>query len=536
MKGLKLFATGFVAMSALALHVNAEEVTNEASLNTCIAKNSNVCKLTENIELENLIDIKYDITLDLNGYSITPKETLKHSGGLVTVIHGGKLTIEDSGENGKISTGNSGDVWGAVQVTKKGETDISKKATLVINDGTLEGYSYAVTGNGNPDRVNTDITINGGKLIGLDAKESLGIYHPQDGVLTVNGGEITGATGIEMRAGKLNVTGGTIRGTHKPVDVNPNGSGATTYGAGIAVAQHTTQKTIEVKVSNGVVEGHTALYESNPQKNSTDAIKNVSIEVTGGTFNAINEGTNAVYSENLTNFITGGEFNTTVDSTYLVAKSTENKTDVYEIETPDGETKYVVVDENKITYAPYEAEEIISAKEFEEKINKIKEEDLKEENEKETFIELKKLINGKTIASIHDITYERFVGENLVMDGFDENLQPNKEVEVTVKIPTNLEKVKEDYTRTYYTIRIHKNDDGIYEVKELKGTDNKDGTVTFKTDKFSTYILTYEDVKATTNPPTGDNMLVYFAAAVMSVIGLALTTLRLLKNKSNNIN
>ena len=93
-------------------------------------------------------------------------------------------------------------------------------------------------------------------------------------------------------------------------------------------------------------------------------------------------------------------------------------------------------------------------------------------------------------------------------------------------------KVKEGYTRKYSVIRLHTNDDGTMEISKIEKVDeNKDGTVTFETDRFSTYILTYEDTKKTTNPDTGDNMLVYFAAAVMSVIGLALTTLRITKKQ-----
>lgn len=520
-KGLKLFACGFVAMTALASHVNAEEVTNEASLNTCIVKNGNVCSLTENIELENLVDIKYDITLDLNGYSITPKETLKHSGGLVTVVHGGKLTIKDSKENGKISTGDSGNVWGAVQLTKKGETDITKKAMLVVEDGTLEGYYYAVTGNGNPDRVNTDITINGGKLVGLKEGESLGVYHPQDGVLTVNGGEITGATGIEMRAGKLTVTGGTIRGTHKPVDVNPNGSGATTYGAGIAVAQHTTQKTIEVKVSNGVVEGHTALYESNPQNNNADAIKKVSIEVTGGTFNAINEGTNAVLSENLTKFISGGTFNSDV-SDYMVESNEEAPTDTFEVKTLDGEIKYVVAEEAKV-------EEGYFGLGF-------SEEGFKEVfGEEEGFEEVSKLINealgDKYKAAIYyELLYGDLINNNFVL-GTEITDKLDEKVKVTLDIPETIEKLKEGYTRNYSVIRIHGNDDKTFESSILPATE-KDGKVIFETDRFSTYVLAYEDVKIeekTENPKTGDNMLMYFVVSFISIVGLMLTTLKITK-------
>lgn len=346
-RGLKLFATGFIAMSALAMNVNAEEVSNETELNTCIAKTNNICKLTSNVVLSKVVDIKdgVDVVLDLNGHSIKPNETLVVTGGMIQVIHGGKLTVQDSGENGIISAVSS-KVYGAIQVTKKDHTNINKPATLVINDGNIEGYYYAITGSGNDDRINTNITINGGKLTSLKSDTGLGIYHPQDGNLIVNGGEIVGATGIEMRAGKLNVTGGTIRGTYKPIEVNSNKNGSTTSGAGIAVAQHTTEKAIDVTISGGTIEGYTALYESNPEENEITSIKKISIKITGGTFNAINEGKTAIYSENVTGFITSGEFNSDVTD-YLASVTNLNKTENgYEAETTYEVTKG---EEQKVT-------------------------------------------------------------------------------------------------------------------------------------------------------------------------------------------
>lgn len=93
-----------------------------------------------------------------------------------------------------------------------------------------------------------------------------------------------------------------------PTEVNPNGNGTTTNGAGIAVAQHTTKLPIDVTLNGSIVKGYTAFYQSNPQKNSAEDIAKIKVSITGGTFTAINEGTNAVYSENLTYFVTGGTF------------------------------------------------------------------------------------------------------------------------------------------------------------------------------------------------------------------------------------
>ena len=70
--------------------------------------------------------------------------------------------------------------------------------------------------------------------------------------------------------------------------------------------------------------------------------------------------------------------------------------------------------------------------------------------------------------------------------------QLNKEITFTVAIPEDL--MKEG--RTFYVIRVH---DG--KAEKLETVENEDGTLTFKTDKFSTYALAYEDVQESTTTP-----------------------------------
>ena len=126
---------------------------------------------------------------------------------------------------------------------------------------------------------------------------------------TIDKATVTGSeTGIEIRAGKLTVNGATITGNGVPTSVTPNGNGSTSDGAGIAVAQHTTKLITEVTVNSGTINGYTAIYESNPQKNSEDDIAKVKLDVQSGTFNAINGGSVSVYSEDKKGFITGGIF------------------------------------------------------------------------------------------------------------------------------------------------------------------------------------------------------------------------------------
>ena len=126
--------------------------------------------------------------------------------------------------------------------------------------------------------------------------------------MTINGGTITGETGIELRSGTLNINGGTIRGVGDPFDTDPNGNGTTTIGAALAISQHTTDLDINVKIDGGTFEGYYALYEADLQNEKTD---NIALEITNGTFNG------KIYSENLKDFIKGGTYSDPTALHYL---------------------------------------------------------------------------------------------------------------------------------------------------------------------------------------------------------------------------
>lgn len=291
-----------------------------------------VIKLTNNVTLPKMTEIRGNITLDLNGFTISGK-------GTVLDLYG-TIEIKDSteGGNGKIvstdrtntppDSPNSNGIW------------INDNTSVTINSGTIKGNTWGVvvagvnasftmnggtvingiTGNGSenagvPKYAPTTITINGGVVNGGE----LGIYHPQVGKLTINNGEITGKSGIEMRAGELVVNGGVITATGTPLTVNPNGGGSTTVGAAVAIAQHTTKRPITVNISGGTFTGGAALLEANPQGNPEDATKNVGIVVNGGNFvGNINKNKDA---SNLQ--ITGGTFSDTGSAKEYLAPGKE---------------------------------------------------------------------------------------------------------------------------------------------------------------------------------------------------------------------
>ena len=117
-------------------------------------------------------------------------------------------------------------------------------------------------------------------------------------------------------------------------------------------------------------------------------------------------------------------------------------------------------------------------------------------------------------------------------DALDEKVTDLKE-EMVVKLDVselvkNLPVVASGKVRQYNVITIHNG-----EVKVLKGTLNADNTLSFKTNGFSSYVVTYNDVDAdTVNPKTLDNVGSYVAILVVSMIGFMITALCL--KKRNN--
>lgn len=183
--------------------------------------------------------------------------------------------------------------------------DASEYKTLTITDSTIQARLFAVSGNGSGTNHGTNIAVTGSSK--LESTEAQAIYHPQYGTLNISLADdetqayIKGTAGIEMRAGSLTVESGYIEATGEFAS-GPQGGGSTTDGAAIAIVQHTTQLPISVELNGGKYVGDYAVYEYNQQGNPDEAIEDISLSVTGGTY----EGD--LSSQNLTGFISGGKF------------------------------------------------------------------------------------------------------------------------------------------------------------------------------------------------------------------------------------
>lgn len=234
-----------------------------------------------------------DVTLDMNGHNIygAAQKVFWLNEGSLTVDNGLIDVKGASGGSGfafkieplsqdKVATLELGSglavishTYAPVFLVPQSKTDNNVlNAVLVTKADITSKCNYAaIQGNGNSH--GTSITINGGKISG----ELTAIYHPQYGEMTVNGGEIEGATAIEMRAGKLVVNSGTMIGNGDPFESDPNGNGATTLGAAVAAVQHTTKLDLSVEINGGTLQGARAFYQANLQNNGKEALEKISI-------------------------------------------------------------------------------------------------------------------------------------------------------------------------------------------------------------------------------------------------------------------
>lgn len=241
-------------------------------------------------------------------YDPNPNLSNHNSTAPVQVKQGAGLTVCGDGTIDGVKK-----AYSAVIVSINGDDDSKPAKLTVCGNVTLQGDYYGIVGNGN--RHNTDITVNGGTVKGIHANDNIGIYHPQAGKLTISGGSIEGySSAVEVRGGTVEISGGTLKSTATSFSCNANGSGSTTVGAALAIAQHNTKKDIKVSVTGGTFTGVKALNESNPQEN--DPAPQVDLSVSSGTFNG------EISTTDVIGFIKGGTFSDLSGVNYVADNGT----------------------------------------------------------------------------------------------------------------------------------------------------------------------------------------------------------------------
>lgn len=311
---------------------NADELKAAVEAGGYIKLNDNITGVNEILKIET----GKSVTIDLNNHNIgfSSQKNISLVGGNLELTGTGEIKEEnpwfgpvivkpfDGEGTASLTVGQGVTLTGWSSVFVEANQQNKNHSTNITIHGTLKSVADSSGDKGSGVYVNgTQTNIDQCPTITLSSTSNIisegnGIYAA--GYANWNlAGDMTGETGVEIRAGKMDITGGTIVATGDSTTVGPNGNGSTTIGAGVAIAQHTTKLPIEVTISGGTIKGATALKQSNPQNNDDTSVAQVEISVTGGTFEATSANGKAVESENVKNFIKGGSFSSPVDKEHL---------------------------------------------------------------------------------------------------------------------------------------------------------------------------------------------------------------------------
>ena len=196
-------------------------------------------------------NVQYDLTVDLNGHTLT--YTTTSSTNTYAFAVSGSLKIVDSSEakGGKLEVSEAATaaitVKGGKLVIGEGVTVKGSTVLLDAANGVLDVYgtidtrdtkNTAIQGNGSDGKGNTRITVHEGAKVlakGTETMPVAAIYHPQSGELTIQGGEISGDTGIYIKSGSLTVQDGTITANGAEADYAYDGSGYNPTGDAIVL-------------------------------------------------------------------------------------------------------------------------------------------------------------------------------------------------------------------------------------------------------------------------------------------------------------
>ena len=306
--------------------------------------------------------VNANITIDLNGktLSLGNNNPFFCTNGEVTIQNGtidtkstyacvivnayNKLTLKNvkitgvTGDNGK----NLVNVCSNAEVTIDKDTvltasgsngaavfigqDADAKYTLNVYGKVIqESKSFAISGNGSYKGTTTINIYDGAEV----KSASVAIYHPQAGVINVNGGLVEGYCAIGIKSGTLNINGGTVRGTADDhvLDDSNSTSGTIIYdGSAIIVDSRSTgyAGNVNINVTGGTVESYysTAIREIGEQDkpNMTQLTK---LNITGGSVLGANQQLGNVTNDMLVRDISssnvsvsGGTFNHAVPDSY----------------------------------------------------------------------------------------------------------------------------------------------------------------------------------------------------------------------------
>lgn len=652
MKKFKLFNVALVSFLLISpVHAQTtlvEEVANETTLNTCVAKEGYTCKLIDDITTAEKITVNNDTTIDLNNHNIstsTAKQIfvvnkgnfeLKNKGTLTTTKEDGVLiygsTKKEDVNHTVVTLGKDVTIQAHDYAMYIGQNSGYGYGVVVNINGTLSGDTYGgfyVNGTIQNTEANFPV-INIADSAVIQSDEEFGVYAGGYAHWNIGKATITGLdTGIGIKAGKFTIDGATISatGTDLSNEVTGNGNGMT--GAGAAVQFETNADyadSIEVVVKNSTITskngyaileyvGQTKILNMSIENSTLLSKTGLDVFKTTENFTLTKFIKSGEFSADVTKYVSDGLVSKKVGDVYVVGA--ENKVNVttvtggtvgvdktkavvgetvtinvtpaegYELVTlqvVDADKKTVTITNNTfvmpnsevtvtatltevettvslpVVDTEIEVEEVVVGVKESEKVEEVLLESLEEMLKDEEQKELAEALTNSSavveveIAKVEETTVKEEVVEKMqekagkakiatyfditvaVKNASDGSKLGNipeltKEIELMILLPEELKNTDKDINRVYYVVREH---NGIVDKVEAKLSEDGNSLV-FKSDKFSTYALAYEDAKVidTKVPATYDGISVYLVLGAISLVAIIGASLYIKKRSFN---
>ena len=265
-----------MVLTLLPVSAMADEADTQSATSLPAADENGVITLTENVELTNGLNYTKDVTIVLNGHTITRTNGQKTA---LMITNGATMTIDGSvagsAINGTIVVGYS--------------TPSVTNGKLIINGGTYTATvpdDCVVQTNGLCD--NCEITATNATFNSTDDT----FYLAGNGTYRLENCEINGYTGIYMKSGSLTLNNTTIKATGTYADPVANGNGASSTGDGIILDAKTGYKgNINLNINGGSISSNNAYAIRETYTDST-ATATHSITVNGGTYTSSKDAIN----------------------------------------------------------------------------------------------------------------------------------------------------------------------------------------------------------------------------------------------------
>ena len=435
-----------------------------------------------------LLNNNKEVTIDLNNHNISaPNTTIR--------VQGAKLTLK-----GKGTVQEDVPYYGAI---------------LIKGSGNEEDKNYSVV------NVGKDVTLTGWTGIFLDqlSGKAYGVVVNCDCIIkSVQDSTGVKGSGIYLNGSVKHIENAPVINLTSNSKVSSEGNGIYAAGYGIWNIDGATINGSEAGL--GIKSGVFKLKNVNVTSNGED------VRPTEGWGNGINPSGSAIQIESNKGY--AGKIDLTINGGTYTSKN--------------GAATYEYLDSKETSVGVSNAKETENTLLNSLENNKELAEKTKNTNTKiEVVIDNNVTINNELENKIKDFLNKK-LKDAVLADTFDISIAvTNKDnnnkigniteltdkIEMTVMLSEKLRDIPEGYTRKYYIMREHNSE---IELLDADLTENKLG-IKFKTDKFSTYGITYVDTKieetnngntSSSNPKTGDNIVAYISIFAFSVVGIAI--------------